>query len=61
MADDQPKKENNPNSNKGKKGKKDAPEDGSEKGLIDVEPIKGTRDFPPEDMRVRNWLFNHWK
>lgn len=30
-------------------------------GVIDVEPIKGTRDFPPEEMRIRNWLFNHWK
>ncbi|CAA0400404.1 unnamed protein product [Arabidopsis thaliana] len=24
---------------------------------IDVNPPKGTRDFPPEDMRLRNWLF----
>ncbi|KAL3029446.1 hypothetical protein AAZX31_03G164300 [Glycine max] len=28
---------------------------------IDVNPPKGTRDFPPEDMRLRNWLFNHFK
>ncbi|KAI9122262.1 hypothetical protein K1719_006951 [Acacia pycnantha] len=28
---------------------------------IDVNPPKGTRDFPPEDMRLRNWLFNNFK
>ncbi|KAF5737529.1 histidine--tRNA ligase cytoplasmic [Tripterygium wilfordii] len=28
---------------------------------IDVNPPKGTRDFPPEDMRLRNWLFHHFK
>ncbi|XVF76435.1 hypothetical protein PTKIN_Ptkin13bG0265800 [Pterospermum kingtungense] len=28
---------------------------------IDVNPPKGTRDFPPEDMRLRNWLFNHFR
>ncbi|KAI4300316.1 hypothetical protein L6164_033708 [Bauhinia variegata] len=28
---------------------------------IDVNPPKGTRDFPPEDMRVRNWLFNNFR
>lgn len=28
---------------------------------IDVNPPKGTRDFAPEDMRLRNWLFNHFK
>eukprot|EP00026_Physarum_polycephalum_P008266 Phypoly_transcript_08347.p1 GENE.Phypoly_transcript_08347~~Phypoly_transcript_08347.p1 ORF type:complete len:509 (+),score=90.65 Phypoly_transcript_08347:76-1527(+) len=30
-------------------------------GLIDVEPVKGTRDFAPEDMRVRNWLFDQFR
>ncbi|KAG7964384.1 hypothetical protein I3843_09G167400 [Carya illinoinensis] len=24
---------------------------------IDVNPPRGTRDFPPEEMRLRNWLF----
>eukprot|EP01027_Heterolobosea_sp_BB2_P013778 GEZU01019832.1.p1 GENE.GEZU01019832.1~~GEZU01019832.1.p1 ORF type:complete len:498 (+),score=195.41 GEZU01019832.1:2102-3595(+) len=33
----------------------------SKQGLIEVEPVKGTRDFYPEDMRVRNWLFAHFK
>ena len=28
---------------------------------IDVNSPKGTRDFPPEDMRLRNWLFNHFR
>ncbi|WOK98356.1 histidine--tRNA ligase, chloroplastic/mitochondrial [Canna indica] len=29
--------------------------------LIDVNPPRGTRDFPPEDMRLRNWLFGHFR
>jgi len=28
---------------------------------IDVQPVKGTRDFYPEDMRVRQWLFGLWR
>ncbi|CAI0407690.1 unnamed protein product [Linum tenue] len=28
---------------------------------IDVNPPKGTRDFPPEEMRLRNWLFHNFK
>lgn len=28
---------------------------------IDLEPVKGTRDFYPEDMRFRNWLFGHMR
>ncbi|KAH9734985.1 Histidine--tRNA ligase [Citrus sinensis] len=28
---------------------------------IDVNPPKGTRDFPPEDMRLRNWLFHNFQ
>ena len=27
---------------------------------IDVKAVKGTRDFYPEDMRNRQWLFDHW-
>ena len=30
-------------------------------GLIDVNPPRGTRDFPPEDMRLRNWLFSNFR
>lgn len=28
---------------------------------IDVNPPRGTRDFPPEEMRLRNWLFNNFR
>jgi len=28
---------------------------------IDVNPPRGTRDFLPEDMRLRNWLFGHFE
>uniref|UniRef100_A0A2C9VAN5 histidine--tRNA ligase n=1 Tax=Manihot esculenta TaxID=3983 RepID=A0A2C9VAN5_MANES len=28
---------------------------------IDVNPPKGTRDFPPEEMRLRSWLFNNFR
>jgi len=28
--------------------------------LLSKNPSKGTRDFYPEDMRLRKWLFDHW-
>ncbi len=28
---------------------------------IDLQPVKGTRDFYPEDMRIRTWLFGLWR
>jgi hypothetical protein len=28
---------------------------------LDKNPVKGTRDFYPEDMRLRTWLFDHWR
>jgi histidyl-tRNA synthetase len=28
---------------------------------IDTAPPRGTRDFPPEDMRLRTWLFDHFR
>lgn len=28
---------------------------------IDTKAVKGVRDFYPEDMRVRNWLFAQWR
>eukprot|EP00752_Nemacystus_decipiens_P014338 g12757.t1 len=28
---------------------------------LDLKPPKGTRDVFPEDMRLRNWLFGHWR
>ena len=34
---------------------------GKQRKQIDLQPPKGTRDFPPEEMRVRNWLFGHFR
>ncbi|KAF6150448.1 hypothetical protein GIB67_023947 [Kingdonia uniflora] len=28
---------------------------------IDVNPPKGTRDFPPEEMRLRSWIFHNFR
>jgi len=28
---------------------------------IELQPVKGTRDFYPDDMRVRSWLFGLWR
>lgn len=28
---------------------------------LDTNPPKGTRDFYPADMRLRTWLFDHWR
>jgi histidyl-tRNA synthetase len=28
---------------------------------IELQGVKGTRDFYPEDMRIRQWLFAHWR
>lgn len=29
--------------------------------MVDVNPPRGTRDFPPEDMRLRTWLFDNFR
>ena len=29
--------------------------------MIDLQPVKGTRDFFPDEMRMRNWLFQVWR
>ena len=29
--------------------------------MIDLQPVKGTRDFFPGEMRLRNWLFDIWR
>jgi|TARA_B110000977_G_scaffold115854_2_gene149693 histidyl-tRNA synthetase len=29
--------------------------------MIDLQPVKGTRDFPPDEMRTRTWLFQHFR
>ena len=28
---------------------------------IELQPVKGTRDFYPEDLRARTWLFAQWR
>jgi histidyl-tRNA synthetase len=43
----------NSSSSSGKKQKKQP--------KLDTNPPKGTRDFYPEDMRLRTWLFDHWR
>ncbi|CAH9100808.1 unnamed protein product [Cuscuta europaea] len=51
-----------PNARSGRSGSLAGPPvqlDGVQK--IDVNPPKGTRDFPPEDMRLRNWLFRNFR
>ncbi|KAF8675212.1 hypothetical protein HU200_047879 [Digitaria exilis] len=30
-------------------------------GVVDVNPPRGTRDFPPEEMRLRTWLFDQFR
>eukprot|EP00270_Netrium_digitus_P013061 TRINITY_DN4305_c0_g1_i1.p1 TRINITY_DN4305_c0_g1~~TRINITY_DN4305_c0_g1_i1.p1 ORF type:complete len:530 (-),score=142.10 TRINITY_DN4305_c0_g1_i1:92-1681(-) len=34
---------------------------GSTRGLIDVNPPRGTRDFSPSEMRLRTWLFSNFR
>lgn len=34
-----------------------APERKDKQPMIDLNPPRGTRDFPPEDLRMRQWLF----
>ena len=38
-----------------------SPEKQGGQQLVDTQPVRGTRDFPPEDMRLRNWLFSHFR
>nr|GMD90599.1 histidine--tRNA ligase, chloroplastic/mitochondrial [Ipomoea batatas] len=50
------------NAGSGRSGSLAAPPpqlDGLQK--IEVNPPKGTRDFPPEDMRLRSWLFQNFR
>ena len=28
---------------------------------IDLQPVRGTRDFYPTELRLRNWLFSIWR
>ena len=31
------------------------------KGSMDLNPVRGTRDFYPEEMALRTWLFGKWR
>ena len=33
----------------------------TKRALIDTKPARGTRDFMPTDMRLRDWLFAHFR
>ncbi len=35
--------------------------DEQKQGLVDLKPPRGTRDFFPEDMRLRSWLFDKFR
>ena len=35
--------------------------DPKNKNAISTRPVKGMRDFFPEDMAIRNWLFDQWR
>jgi hypothetical protein len=37
------------------------PERAAKQELIDLQPPRGTRDFAPDEMRLRNWLFGHFR
>ncbi|XP_049848618.1 uncharacterized protein LOC126315408 [Schistocerca gregaria] len=52
-APGKPKSASGPNTSK--RGRKQA------KGLIEIEPVVGARDFYPEDMVVREWLFEQFR
>ena len=39
----------------------DAKKNQQQQQQIDLNPPKGTRDFPPEEMRKRNWLFDSFR
>ena len=39
----------------------DKKDSSQQQGKLDLQPPRGTRDFYPEEMRVRNWLFGHWR
>lgn len=51
----------NPNDDGGSEGLSSSSSSIEMHQKIDVNPPKGTRDFPPEDMRVRKWLFQNFK
>uniref|UniRef100_A0A0D3IBQ7 histidine--tRNA ligase n=3 Tax=Emiliania huxleyi TaxID=2903 RepID=A0A0D3IBQ7_EMIH1 len=34
---------------------------GAGRGALDLNPPRGTRDFYPEEMELRTWLFDAWR
>jgi histidyl-tRNA synthetase len=38
-----------------------AEDDGAAQKAMDLNPPRGTRDFYPEEMALRNWLFGKWR
>lgn len=50
----QPKKEKGANTNTSHRGR-------GKGDMIEVEPTSGCRDFYPQEMRIQNFLFDHWK
>ncbi|KAK9842157.1 hypothetical protein WJX84_008944 [Apatococcus fuscideae] len=45
----------------GRKSASTSHQTSSSRELIDTSPPRGTRDFDPQDMRLRSWLFGHWE
>ncbi|KAH8055142.1 histidyl-trna synthetase [Aureococcus anophagefferens] len=41
--------------------KEQAPATPETQAALDLNPPRGTRDFYPEELRVRNWLFGQWR
>lgn len=48
-------------SDKNTLSKTDASKNTTSQPKLDTNPTKGTRDFYPEDMRMRTWLFEQWR
>ena len=42
-------------------GKKDKKKKKGKQDELDIQPVRGTRDFPPEEMRMRSWLFGEFR
>ncbi|KAK1400176.1 Histidine--tRNA ligase [Heracleum sosnowskyi] len=45
----------------GRSGSRSSPPPAGSLQKIDVNPPRGTRDFPPDEMRLRTWLFNNFR
>lgn len=45
----------------GRSGSRSSPPPAGALQKIDVNPPRGTRDFPPDEMRLRTWLFHNFR